>query len=659
MHRKGRYIFLPVVAVFIIAAALNFNATGAKPSHWDVEAAARKADYTFMRAVGALNSDNEDGGMRLMARALSLNPSDREIKAQAAETRLVYGGLTEDDLDEVYQCLLERFRENPSDYTGANMTAQLAEHMGRLDDLIEIYSSLDSHFPSRTTPAGNLANAYVKRYMATHDTTDFDKAMAIFNRLERGTGKDIGLSSQKIRAYALRNDTAAIVGELTDLTAAMPGNSRAYLLAGSIYNSLGMDSMALPNLRKACEVDSANGEALYTLAQYYNAVGDSAAYDAQVFRALKTPDLDVDAKYEILRVYVAKFYSDSTQWKRLEELFSVLGDVNPGEPKMHELYGGFEVARKDLPAAAEQFSYALALEPSNDRTRSLLMQLYHDIDSLDKSLEVAREGMRISPDNLGFPLFASAILQREKRYEEGLELLRSVKIGEVRNKEAVSNFVASTGDMYYLLDMPDSAYACYDRAIALYPDNYMAYNNYAYFLAEKDKDLDRALDMSRLAVLNDPDNPTVLDTYAWVYFKRRDYAEAKKQIDRALALYRQTSADDSVAVGEFMPDEPVSEDSVTNVPPVAPDSVTAVTRQPGTDDSNGADDDDDEVVVEEVVEADESVTPPADILSHAGDIYFMCGKPDEALEFWKQALEQEPDNELLVRKVKNRTYFYK
>lgn len=51
--------------------------------------------------------------------------------------------------------------------------------------------------------------------------------------------------------------------------------------------------------------------------------------------------------------------------------------------------------------------------------------------------------------------------------------------------------------------------------------------------------------------------------------------------------------------------------------------------------------------------------PSAELYEHAGDIYFMNGDPDEALEFWKKALELSPDSELLRRKVKHKTYFYK
>ncbi len=49
----------------------------------------------------------------------------------------------------------------------------------------------------------------------------------------------------------------------------------------------------------------------------------------------------------------------------------------------------------------------------------------------------------------------------------------------------------------------------------------------------------------------------------------------------------------------------------------------------------------------------------ADVLEHAGDIYFMDGEPDKALYFWKEALKLTPDNELLQRKVRNKSYYFK
>ncbi|MDE7407821.1 MAG: tetratricopeptide repeat protein, partial [Muribaculaceae bacterium] len=50
--------------------------------------------------------------------------------------------------------------------------------------------------------------------------------------------------------------------------------------------------------------------------------------------------------------------------------------------------------------------------------------------------------------------------------------------------------------------------------------------------------------------------------------------------------------------------------------------------------------------------------PGEEILHHAGDIYFMAGDPDKAVEMWERALKINPADELLKRKVTNRAYYY-
>lgn len=44
--------------------------------------------------------------------------------------------------------------------------------------------------------------------------------------------------------------------------------------------------------------------------------------------------------------------------------------------------------------------------------------------------------------------------------------------------------------------------------------------------------------------------------------------------------------------------------------------------------------------------------PSAELYEHAGDIYFMDRKPQEAVAFWKKALQLDPENETLARKIR-------
>ena len=68
----------------------------------------------------------------------------------------------------------------------------------------------------------------------------------------------------------------------------------------------------------------------------------------------------------------------------------------------------------------------------------------------------------------------------------------------------------------------------------LNPDNPGTLNNYAYFLALSNRDLDKAERMSAKTIVEDAANPTYLDTYAWVFYMRKEYTMAQLYIEMAI-----------------------------------------------------------------------------------------------------------------------------
>jgi tetratricopeptide (TPR) repeat protein len=110
------------------------------------------------------------------------------------------------------------------------------------------------------------------------------------------------------------------------------------------------------------------------------------------------------------------------------------------------------------------------------------------------------------------------------------------QINSKSNKEFVSDFYAIMGDILHEKGKFTEAYAAYDSCLQWKPDNISCLNNYAYFLSEEDKDLDKAERMSKKTIDEEPENPTYLDTYAWILFKQQRYEEAQKYIDKVLEL---------------------------------------------------------------------------------------------------------------------------
>jgi len=82
--------------------------------------------------------------------------------------------------------------------------------------------------------------------------------------------------------------------------------------------------------------------------------------------------------------------------------------------------------------------------------------------------------------------------------------------------------------------------------------NAVIYNNYAYFLSLREERLDDALEMARKANRLSPNNPTYLDTYAWVLYMLERYEEAREPMRLAVSLDRTDSKELLIHYGDIL-----------------------------------------------------------------------------------------------------------
>lgn len=73
----------------------------------------------------------------------------------------------------------------------------------------------------------------------------------------------------------------------------------------------------------------------------------------------------------------------------------------------------------------------------------------------------------------------------------------------------------------------------YQRFVDAYPDNYIAHNQLAWFLAKRGEKLDYALRLARRADELQPGNISINDTLGWIYFKRDDFGRALRFLETA------------------------------------------------------------------------------------------------------------------------------
>ncbi len=576
---------LPLLILALLAsgvlAAMSKSQSG--PTAEDV----RKADYIYLEALRAKSQGNGDAAFDLLTRAHELNPSDYEIGEELANYILSVSQGDSAVVAKALGLMRDYYDSAPDDYYAGVKYALLNEQLADRDEALRVWGNLHGYYPNRD----EITFRYAQVLGQGGDDAERSHAIAIYDSLEQMTGKSIELSTKKIQLYYTRNDTASIIGEVDALRTSAPSDVNFLVFSGDIYSMFKYNDKAKEFYDQACVIDPSSGLAYYSRAQFYNSLGDSAAFDREVFQALKQDNLDVDTKLMILRSYIQEMYNDSVQQPRIRQLFDVLIEQHPHERDLHDMYARYLIIAKDYKEAAAQEQLSLDLDPADEEGWEMLTSLYLQNEDLGRAEEAAVRSLRYYPENARqYLVLGSIYSQNGERDKAVAEYDKALGITDPSDVEMLSNIYGAIGDNFYAGEQPDSAFVYYKKAIAYNPANYLALNNSAYYLACEGRDLDEALRMIETVMAAEPDNPTSMDTYAWVLFKRKDYAKAREVIDRTMELSEEESAD---------------------------------------------------------------------ILEHAGDIYFMDGEPDEAVEFWKKALVLAPDNELLGRKVKHKTYFFK
>ena len=588
MHIKVRYIITKtIISLSVVIVALTMaTSLFASSNDWDKEANKRKAAYIFLEATNQYENNKIGQYYSLLNRAYELDSIDTSIGYEKGMIDMIL--FQEDSVTFFNAHALARrhFDAHPEDYYSSYKYGAVTDKIGWRKESLRVWETLDSIFPEKI----EITLRYADVLSASADTADIAKAVATYNRIEVAEGKNVGITSRKIRAYSAIKDSANIINELNAILESSPNSSEYNVFAGQIYDYLGDENKALWHLNKACELDPTNGNAFFQRANYYLVIGDSIAYDNEVFNVLKHDDLDLEAKLQLLTGYIRELYNDPTQQGRIEELLSVLLEQHPHQYHIHELYSAYLATIKDFPRAAEQLSYALDIDPSNENTWIQYISLCSQTYDAKIVNDAVNRGIHYFPDNPVILYQAGLSQQLLYNDDEALKYFhRTISLSD--NNLLLSSAYCSIGDILQKnKKIPcDSVSQYYELSLNANPDNLLTLNNYAYYLATQETDLDKAERMSARAVTEDPENINSLDTYAWIFFKKKNYEMARQHIETALKYEEE---------------------------------------------------------------------PSAELHHHAGDIYFMCGEPEMALEHWEQALAIEPNNELLQKKVKHKTFFY-
>lgn len=514
----------------LIAMALPFAIRGSASKKEGITQANRvKATYVLMEAQRQHFLEHDDAFYHLIAYAYSLDSTNTSIAFYMGVAKFERTSFEHtDELTAALAQMRKHVEAHPEDKYEARLYAHAAFLVNQYQEGLRVLNIQHQLHPQDDNLLSTMADAYEK-------TSDYKKALAIYDTLQQWQGQSVELSSAKLKAYQALNDTTGAIHEMRALLASAPTNADYNLAMGKMLFMFGYRDSAMVYYDKAQQYEPDNGLTYLTKAEYYLALGDTLNYDRQTYQALVSTDLDVESKLQILVNYTKTLLSAKDTTHRTDHLFDVLIEQHPLEPQIRVLYSEYLMVIDNNEGAAEQIDYALNLDPTNKELWTRLMAYYLYAGNYEKAIEMGDKAIRLNPDNVELYSYLGSSCYSVKQYDKAIEVYdKALAILDSTQVDDRSNLLSGKADVKFAMGDTIAAFALYDQSLDLNPDNPGTLNNYAYFLALSNRDLDKAERMSAKTIVEDATNPTYLDTYAWVFYMRKEYTMAQLYIEMAI-----------------------------------------------------------------------------------------------------------------------------
>ncbi len=274
-------------------------------------------------------------------------------------------------------------------------------------------------------------------------------------------------------------------------------------------------------LEESGELAAAGNDAKsYEMLKKSIASGDLAWYDA----------IDVLKKYEELVAQDEKFS------KPLWEIFDLTFKQFKSEYQCLVQLSFVANHQNNLVRQEEMLKLALDLHKNDLMLWQFLLDNQKQLRKWNELVKYANEALELYPTDAEVYYYAGLGYLKLQDYTKSLELLSTGRDLVIEDPELLSQFYSSLGSVYFKTNNWTECEKSFEQALIQNPDNATALNNYAYYLALKKVQLDKALGIIQYAVSMQPNNAIYLDTFGFVLFQKKQYQNALVQFEIALGI---------------------------------------------------------------------------------------------------------------------------
>jgi tetratricopeptide (TPR) repeat protein len=481
-------------------------------------------DYVYVEAIKQKLMGNGGDALKYLEQCVKINPGSDAAYYQMAQIVIANGDVKNG----------KHYAEKALSIKHENiwyliMLASLYYQEKNLDSAIIYYEKAIKYFPEKEDLQLILGNLY-------SENSNFEKANSIFEAFDKkyGVNESSTLSAIKSLMSAKKYDQAQIKAQL--LIKEFPGEILYNGLLAEIYRGKGENDKAQEIYNKLIEKDPDNPQTQLSLCdfliteksydellQLLNTViiNDKVTREDKVSlcsRLIEVPDLIKDRgdKLEIaFMVFEANYTED---------------DIIP------LLRADLMIKKSNLRGAAARLEEITKGKPENYYAWEKLLLVYLQLGDFENLMNKGEEcATRFNRSFLAKVLYANGALEKGK-YSVAIEELRKAEILAGDNKDNILQVLTMRADTYYRMKEYAKAFETFEEALKSNKDDLTVINNYAYYLAEQNKNLKEAEEMAKKVIEKEKGNTTFLDTYGWVLYKRGKLNEASKIMEEIIKI---------------------------------------------------------------------------------------------------------------------------
>ncbi len=486
------------------------------------EESQQRVQKLFFDGLSANIKGNTEGATQAFKQCLLLDP-----KHDAAMFELARIYYENQDQEQTLIFAEKAATTDPNNKWYQALYAEALSINSRFDESAKVFETLTQKFPAEYDYYFDWAYMLIQ-------AGKYAEAIKVYDALEQkiGTIEDISIQKQKLYIRIGQFDKA--VAELQKLCDSFPNDARYQLTLGELFQANNMPDKALEVYNKLLQISPDNPYANLALADYYYSLNDEPKFYEYLKKALASPELPINSKAQRLSPMVESKATDLGSKARTFEMVELVVKIHESDPLAHILYGDLLYTYDRKEEALAQFTEASKLDGSSFEVWYQMLLITYELQNFSQLAQLSNEVIELFP-NQPHPYYFNGIAnQQVKNYEKAVKSLKQGTLISVTDNQLTAQMYSLLGSVYNETKEYDKSDSSFDKALRLMPDDALILNNYSYFLSLRGEHLDKAAEMSEKSNKMEPNNSSFEDTYAWVLFKQKNYAEAKKWIEKAI-----------------------------------------------------------------------------------------------------------------------------